>query len=63
MPDFNRLIWMVLFLLGTVAFAWLEWRSNGGSKMVFFMLTSLWSAVCAISYTIMHWFITRRMHS
>jgi hypothetical protein len=61
MIEFNRLFWMILFLLGTTIFAWFEWQSNGNSKMVFFMFTSLWSAFCGIAYTVMHWFIDKRI--
>lgn len=60
MAVFNRVIWMVIFLLGTGIFAWLEWRGGDGSTMAWFMLTSLWSAVCGISYTVIHWFIVER---
>lgn len=59
MIEFNRVLWMVLFLLGTAVFAWLELKDNGGNTMVFFLLTSLWSAVCGIGYTVLHWFIAR----
>lgn len=60
MIEFNRVLWMVLFLVGTAIFAWLELQDTGGNTMVFFLLTSLWSAVCGIGYTVMHWFIARR---
>jgi len=63
MVEFNRLLWMGLFLLGTAVFAWLEWQSNSGSEMAFFMLTSLWSAICGIGYTVMYWFVARRTNS
>lgn len=63
MVEFNRLLWMFLFLIGTALFAWLEWHGSESSAMIFFMLTSLWSAVCGIGYTIMHWVFTRRINS
>jgi len=60
MVELNRLVWMVLFLLGTALFAWWEWHDNSGSQMAWFMLTSLWSAVCGIGYTVIHWFVSDR---
>ena len=58
MAEINRVAWMVIFLLGTAVFAWMEWHSSSNSAMVWFMLTSMWSAVCGIGYTVLHWFIT-----
>jgi hypothetical protein len=55
-----RVTWMVIFLLGTTLFAWLELRSDSGSAMVWFMLTGLWSAVCGIVYTIHYWYVIER---
>lgn len=60
MAVFNRVIWMVIFLIGTGVFAWLEWQGDDGSPMAWFLLTSLWSALCGISYTVIHWFIAER---
>jgi hypothetical protein len=60
MADFNRVSWMVIFLLGAGIFVWLEWQGGGGSTMVWFLLASLWSAVCGISYTVLDWFIERK---
>lgn len=60
MADINRIVWMVLFLLGVVVFAWITWQDGSSSQMAWFILTSLWSAVCAIGYSILHWFIVDR---
>ena len=53
-------------MLGTAAFAWLEWRGSELSAMAWFLVTSLWSAICGIGYTVMHWFkverVPRRIH-
>jgi len=62
MVEFNRLLWMLLFLIGTVFFAWLEWQGKQSAPMMFFLMTSLWSAVCGIGYTVMHWFFARRIN-
>ncbi len=62
MEVFNRTIWIVIFFLGAAVVVWLEWQSDDGSSMVGFMLTSLWSAVCGICYTVIHWFIVEREH-
>jgi hypothetical protein len=51
-----RVAWMAIFLLGTAALAWLEWRSSEPSTMAWFLFTGVWSAVCGIGYTVMHWF-------
>lgn len=57
----NRLLWMAVFLAVTAYFAWLEWGdTSNSSKMVWFMLTGLWSMVCGIGYTVMHWIIASR---
>lgn len=55
-----RAAWMASFLLGAAAFAWLEWRSGEPSSMVWFLLTGLWSAVCGVGYTLMHWMMVER---
>lgn len=61
-----RVAWMVIFVLGTAAFAWLDWRGSVLSAMAWFLLTGLWSAICGIGYTLMHWFkverVPRRIH-
>ncbi len=61
-----RVAWMVIFMLGTAAFAWLDWRGSVPSAMAWFLLTGLWSAICGIGYTLMHWFkverVPRRIH-
>jgi hypothetical protein len=55
-----RVAWMAVFLLGAAALAWLEWRSAEPSAMAWFLLSGLWSAVCGIGYTVMHWFKLER---
>jgi hypothetical protein len=51
-----RVAWMVIFLAGAGALAWLEWRADEPSDMAWFLYTGLWSAVCGIGYTLMHWY-------
>jgi len=46
-----------MFFIGVILFGWLEWQYQTGSGMVWFMLTSLWSAICAIGYTVLNWFL------
>ena len=60
MADINRIIWMIVFLLGMIAFGWQEWHDNSGSKIAWFLMTSIWSAVCAIAYTVLHWFLVEK---
>jgi len=60
MEDINRIAWGAIFMLGVAVFAWMEWQDNNGLSMVWFMLTSFWSAACGIGYTIVHWFIGER---
>lgn len=55
-----RVAWMAIFMLGAAAFAWLEWRGSESSAMAWFLLTGLWSAICGIGYTLMHWFKVER---
>lgn len=61
MEDINRAAWGVLFLLGAAVFVWMEWQDNNWSPMVWFMLTSFWSAACGIGYTVVHWFISEKV--
>lgn len=55
-----RIMWMAIFMFGAAAFAWLEWRGSELSAMAWFLLTGLWSAICGIGYTLMHWFKVER---
>jgi len=57
--DFNRILWITIFLLGSLSFFWLEWQSDFFGAMAMFLLTSLWSAACAIAYSIIDWVISR----
>ena len=47
-------------MLGAIVIAWMEWQDNNSSAMAWFLLTSLWSAVTGIGYTVVHWFIERK---
>ena len=57
--DINRVAWGVIFFLGATIFLWMEWQDDSGSPMAWFLLTSLWSAVCGIGYSVVHWLIER----
>ena len=59
MADINRVAWGVVFFLGTAIFLWIEWQNDSLSAMGWFLLTSLWSAVCGIGYTVVHWLLQR----
>jgi hypothetical protein len=59
MEDINRIAWGVVFFLGAMTFVWMEWQDDNWSPMGWFLLTSLWSAVCGIGYTVVHWLMTR----
>ena len=59
MEDINRVAWGTLFILGVAVFIWMEWQGDALSAMGWFLLTSLWSAVCGIGYSVVHWFIER----
>lgn len=54
---FSRVVWSGLFLSVSAAFAWLEWRSGASSAMGWFLVTSLWSALCGIGFTVSEWWI------
>ncbi|UCE90118.1 MAG: hypothetical protein JSW10_04690 [Pseudomonadota bacterium] len=55
----NRVIWMLLFLVGATLFAWLEWSGDEPSTMGWFLLTSIWSAVSGIGFTACSWWLQR----
>lgn len=50
-----RISWMAIFILGVAGFALLEWRGSELPAMAWFLLSGLWSAICGIGYTVMHW--------
>jgi hypothetical protein len=56
----NRVVWIVLFLAVSGTLAWLEWGSEAGSAMGWFLATSLWSALCGIGFTVSEWWIGSR---
>ena len=57
--DYNRALWIFIFFLGTFIFWWLDHHSDSVDVLAWFLLTSLWSAACAIAYTIIDWLLTR----
>lgn len=57
--DYNRITWILLFFLGTAVFSWNEWQDDTNSFMGWFLLTSIWSAACGISYTVVDWFLQK----
>jgi len=61
MTDWNRVAWSVIFFLGSGVFALLGWHGSEVSAMAWFILTSLWSAFCAIGYTVLYWFISSKI--
>jgi len=55
-----KTVWGVIFFLGAVIFAWLEWHSpHGANSWLWFMETSLWSGACGIGYTINDWYLRK----
>ena len=58
--DYNRIAWVLIFLLGTAIFSWIEWAGVHVSFMGWFLLTSVWSAVCGIGYSVMDWLIQNK---
>ena len=59
MAGINRVAWGVVFFLGVAIFSWMEWQGDNLSAMGWFLLTGLWSAVCGIGYSVVHWFIEK----
>ncbi len=55
----NWLFWGGLFFLGTAVSAWLEWHSNESHTLAWFIAISLWSALCAIGYSLMDWLLKK----
>ncbi|MDH5394200.1 MAG: hypothetical protein OEY11_13520 [Gammaproteobacteria bacterium] len=58
--DRNRLAWIVIFFIGTVFFSFSKLDDATDSFMGWFLLTSFWSAVCGIGYTVMDWMIEKK---
>lgn len=56
----NRSLWIGLFLGVSTILVWLEWRSETGSAMGWFLVLSLWSALCGIGFTIVEWWLGSR---
>ncbi|MDH5352931.1 MAG: hypothetical protein OEY09_00700 [Gammaproteobacteria bacterium] len=59
MSNINRVVWGIIFFLGAAIFFWMDWQDDHGAAMGWFMLTGLWSAVCGIGYTVVHWLLER----
>lgn len=55
----NRALWIVLFVAVSAWLGWLEWRSGSGTAVGWFFVTSLWSAVCGVGYTLCDWWLAR----
>jgi len=55
----NWLFWSALFFLGTAVSAWLEWHSKESHTLAWFIAISLWSALCAIGYSLVDWLLKK----
>lgn len=53
----NRIIWIIFFLAGSVYFVFLEWGDEQNQALGWFLLMGLWSAICAIGFTIFDWLL------
>ncbi len=51
----NRIIWMIVFLTGTVYMGILEWQSETSLSVGWFLFSGLWSAFCGICFTVLDW--------
>ncbi|VAX13678.1 hypothetical protein MNBD_GAMMA24-670 [hydrothermal vent metagenome] len=51
----NWFFWSLLFFSGSFLLAWLEWQSLTSHILGWFLATSLWSAICAIGYSLVDW--------
>jgi len=50
----NRYLWITVFLAGAVVMSTLHWQEEYHT-FGWFLLTSLWSAFCAIGFSIFYW--------
>ncbi len=57
MINANRIIWIIIFLTGSLYMAILEWGDEQHHALGWFLFTSLWSALCGIGFTIFDWLI------
>ena len=57
----NRAFWSLLFILGSVTFAFWEYESASNIGIGWFLITSFWSALCAIAYSIIEWIIHQKL--
>ncbi len=55
----NWFFWSSLFFSGCLAAVWLEWRSFTAHTLGGFVAISLWSAICAIGYSLFDWFLKK----
>ncbi|VAX09609.1 hypothetical protein MNBD_GAMMA25-2331 [hydrothermal vent metagenome] len=51
----NWFFWSGLFASGTLLSLWWEWQSDVSHSIGWFIAISLWSAVCAIGYSLIDW--------
>lgn len=56
----NRIIWGGIFLTGAAWFAWQDWANGSTSPMAWFLITGLWSALCGIAYSLVHWLLEKK---
>ncbi|HEB56125.1 MAG TPA: hypothetical protein ENI98_07445 [Gammaproteobacteria bacterium] len=52
----NWFFWSLLFFSGSLLSTWLEWQSITAHTLGWFIAISLWSAICAIGYSLVDWF-------
>ncbi len=55
MAIINRVLWIIIFFVGCIYFALLEWHDEDSQALGWFLLTGLWSAFCGIGFTILDW--------
>ncbi|MES0326593.1 MAG: hypothetical protein ABUK13_00235 [Gammaproteobacteria bacterium] len=56
----NRAVWSLLFLVGSALLAFWEYENSSNVGIGWFLITSIWSAVCAIAYSIIEWIIHQK---
>ena len=57
----NRIIWGGIFISGSLLWTYLEYSHNGHIGLGWFLITSIWSAVCAIAYSLTEWLIHQKL--
>jgi len=57
----NRILWMLIFIAGSIVFAYWDNSDLTNLNIGWFLSTSIWSAVVGIGYSITDWLLRHRL--